>query len=317
MSAGELIEEGHPEADGRAFRRCLGQFATGVTIMTAERGGRPTGMTVNSFSALSLDPPLVLWSIRRASASLPVFAEAEHFAVNVLAGDQVELANLFASADKEKFDSVPWSTGRGGSPLLRGAIATIECAREQILDGGDHLIVVGRVQHFARHSGEPLLFAQGRYALSQEHPAAAQAAPQSQSRCAPDEFSLLRLLHFTSNEMSARFAEQRREAGLTVGVFRIYSWLRSQPRTLPQLQRLAYLGDRDTQDSVAELVERGHAVRDHNGAYALTPAGQLAAAASRQRVQLFEEQVLHELPAGDVETTRRVLSLLVRHASVA
>ncbi len=319
MSARELIEEGPPQADGRAFRRCLGQFATGVTVMTTKSGGRLAGMTVNSFSALSLEPPLVLWSIRRASGSLPAFVEAEHFAVNVLAGDQVEVANLFASAAADKFAAAAWSEGRTGSPLLTGAIATLECAREQLIDGGDHIIMVGRVLRFARHAGEPLLFAQGRYALSQEHPAAIRAAstPQPQPQGADDESSFLRLLHFTSHEMSERFAEQRREAGLGVGVFRIYSWLRTQPRTLEQLQRLAYLGDRDTQDSIAELVERGHVVRDEHGACALTPAGQEAASASRRRVQRFEEQMLRALPSSDVEATRRVLTALAQHAQSA
>lgn len=317
MSARDLIENGPPQPDGRAFRRCLGQFATGVTVMTTSTGGRLAGMTVNSFSALSLEPPLVLWSIRRASGSLPTFVEAEHFAVNVLAGDQVEVANLFASPAPDKFDTVPWSEGRMGSPLLTGAIATLECAQEQLIDGGDHIIVVGRVLHFARHDGEPLLFAQGRYALSQEHPAAVRVTSQPQPQGTCEEFSFLRSLHFTSHEMSEGFAEQRREAGLTVGVFRIYSWLRSQPRTLEQLQRLAYLGDRDTQDSMAELMERGHVVRDEDGTYALTPAGWEAAAASRQRVQLFEEQMLRGLPASDVEATRRVLAVLAQRARVA
>lgn len=319
MSARELIEEGPPGGDGRAFRRCLGQFATGVTVMTTNNGEQLTGMTVNSFSALSLEPPLVLWSIRRASGSLPTFVEAEHFAVNVLASDQVEEANLFASPAPDKFGTVPWSEGCTGSPLLTGAIATLECAQEQLIDGGDHIIVVGRVLHFARHAGEPLLFAQGRYALSQEHPAAVRAtsSPQPQPPGGDDECSFLRLLHFTSQEMSERFAEQRREAGLTVGVFRIYSWLRSQPRTVEKLQRLAYLGDRDTQDSMAELLERGHVVRDADGAYDLTPTGQDAAAASRRRVQLFEEQMLGGLPASDVEAARRVLTVLAQHAQMA
>lgn len=287
--------------------------------MTSRNGEQLAGMTVNSFSALSLEPPLVLWSIRRASGSLPTFVEAEHFAVNVLAGDQVEVANLFASPASDKFGTVAWSEGRTGSPLLTGAIATLECALAQLIDGGDHIIMVGKVLHFARHAGEPLLFAQGRYALSQEHPAAvrANASAQPQSPDAGDDCSLLRLLHFTSHEMSEHFAEQRREAGLTVGVFRIYSWLRSQPRTLEHLQRLAYLGDRDTQDSMVELVECGHVVREENGTYALTPRGLEAAAASRRRVQLFEEKMLLGLPASDIEATRRVLSALARHAEVA
>lgn len=317
MSAPELIEEGDPAADGRAFRRCLGQFATGVTVMTAQHSGERAGMAVNSFSALSLEPPLVLWSIRRASASLPVFTGASHFAVNVLAGDQVEVANLFATPGIDKFAAARWHAGRTGSPVLAGTIATMECARERLLDGGDHLIVIGRVLHFARHAGEPLLFAQGRYALGQERPAAIGATPQPAPDCGGDQKSLLRLLHVTSHEMSARFDEQRREAGLTVGQLRVYSWLRDHPRTLEQLQRVAYLGDNDAEDSLADLTERGHVMRDATGVYALTPAGRDAAAASRERVRQFEDTMFRGLPAADVAATRRVLELLARHANLA
>ena len=178
MSLGAPIEAGDPAADGRAFRRCLGQFATGVTVMTAQHGQDRAGMAVNSFAALSLEPPLVLWSIRRNSGSLPVFVGASHFAVNVLAGDQMEVANLFATPGIDKFATATWSPGCTGSPVLAGTIATMECAREQVLEGGDHLIVIGRVLHFARYGGEPLLFAQGRYALGQDHPAAVRATPQ-------------------------------------------------------------------------------------------------------------------------------------------
>src|SRR5690606_12457390 len=127
-------------------------------------GAERAGMAVNSFAALSLEPPLVLWAIRRGSGVAPVFTQAAHFAVNVLAGDQVDVANVFATPGIDKFAVSAWSAGRTGSPVLAGTIATMECAREQVLDGGDHLLVIGRVLHFERRAGEPLLFAQGRYA---------------------------------------------------------------------------------------------------------------------------------------------------------
>jgi flavin reductase (DIM6/NTAB) family NADH-FMN oxidoreductase RutF len=311
MAQHDVIEQGDPVADGRAFRRCLGQFATGVTVMTAQHGAERAGMAVNSFAALSLEPPLVLWSIRRASGALPIFTQAEHFAVNVLAGDQVEVANLFATPGIDKFAASHWMEGRTGSPVLDGTIATMECAREQVLDGGDHLLVIGRVLHFERRAGEPLLFAQGRYALSQEHPAALQAAAQRTAVSGNDpECSLLRLLYFTSHEMSERFDAHRRDAGLTVGQFRIYGWLRAQPRTLEQLKRVTYLGDSGTEDSLAELMERGHVTCDAGGTYSLTPAGRDKALASRERVRRFEEEAIRGIAPADLETTRRVLMAL-------
>jgi DNA-binding MarR family transcriptional regulator len=174
------------------------------------------------------------------------------------------------------------------------------------------LLLVGRVLHFERHAGEPLLFAQGRYALSQEHPAALQAAAIQQSAVSGDEpeCSLLRLLYFTSHEMSARFDAERREAGLTVGQFRIYGWLRNQPRTLAQLKRVTYLGDSGTEDALAELMERGHVTPDPGGTYALTPAGRESSLASRERVRRFEAHAIRGIAAADLEATRRVLVAL-------
>jgi len=313
-----LIEAGNPVDDGRAFRRCLGQFATGVTVMTAQQGDRRVGMSVNSFAALSLDPPLVLWSIRRESASLPVFREAGHFAVNVLAADQVELSNLFAKPGDEKFSAVRWLPGRLGAPLIEGAIASMECRLTQIHEGGDHFILVGQVEHYARHSGEPLLFAQGRYAVPQEHPDLVEVSTgtaPSATACPQDatEGSLLRLLHYSSNLMSARFDEHREAEGLTVAQFRVYSWLRTQARTLEQLRQLAYLGGRDADDTVADLLERGHMVQDATGLLSLTALGRERADASARRVLAFEAGLLYGISQADIATARRVLGALVRH----
>lgn len=150
--------------DARELRRALGSFATGVTIVTTftrERGA--VGLTVNSFSSVSLDPPLVLWSLSRRSPSLAVFEAARHFAINVLAAGQQQLSNRFASPIPEKFSGVGWSAGLDGVPLLDGCTATFECRARYQLDGGDHVIFIGEVERFARCSKEPLLFLGGRY----------------------------------------------------------------------------------------------------------------------------------------------------------
>ncbi len=315
-----LIEAGDPAQDSRAFRRCLGQFATGVTVMTTRHGAQLAGMSVNSFSALSLEPPLILWSIRNQSNSLPVFRQAGCFAVNVLAADQVEVSNLFAAPAEDRFARLCWSAGCTGAPLLAGAIAHMECTLEQEIDGGDHKIMVGRVAHFARYGGEPLLFTQGRYAVTQEHPGTvqadtAQAPPQPTTPLDPDEGSFMRLLHYTSHQMSAWFDEHREEEGLSVAQFRIYGWLRTQARTLEQLKRLAYLGDRDAADTVADLLERGHIFRDDVGALSLTPSGRQRADASARRVAVFESRLFQGIPEADVAVTRRIMGMLVQRTA--
>jgi len=129
--AAHLTEEGDPSQNLRAFRRALGQFATGVTIITACVGDRLAGVTANSFTSVSLDPPLVLWSLESKAQSLPVFREASHFAVNVLAADQVDLSTRFSRSVADKFSSVDWSMGRNGAPLIFRAYEHLSAAFEQ------------------------------------------------------------------------------------------------------------------------------------------------------------------------------------------
>lgn len=152
--------------DPRALRTALGRFATGVTIVTClDAAGEPVGLTANSFSALSLDPPLVLWSLRRSSLSLDAFDGASHFAVNVLAESQAELSRRFASSVTDKFAEGAWTRGLGGAPVLGGAAAVFECATQQALDGGDHRLFIGRVQRLAEQAIAPLVFHSGHYRM--------------------------------------------------------------------------------------------------------------------------------------------------------
>lgn len=151
--------------DCRAFRNSLGSFATGVTVVTAlGPDGRPAGLTVSSFNSVSLEPPLVLWSLSANSPSLSLFEGASHFTVNVLAADQEEVSNRFASRLEDKFDGVAWQPGLGGAPVLAGLCASFECANTIRHAGGDHVIFIGRVERFAQDAGRaPLVFQGGRY----------------------------------------------------------------------------------------------------------------------------------------------------------
>ncbi|MDD2546357.1 MAG: flavin reductase [Burkholderiaceae bacterium] len=312
------LEAGSPADDGRAFRRSLGQFATGVTVITARHGEQWLGMTVNSFAALSLDPPLVLWSIRRESGALQAFQTAGHFAVNVLAANQVALSNRFASSKADKFGATPWTAGVHGAPLLHGAIGHLECTLHEVVEGGDHLLLVGRVERHARFGGEPLLFTQGRYAVTQEHPEALQADAGAAPVAVAHDVSrgtILRLLHHTSNRMSQAFLGHRLAEGLSVAQFRIYGWLRDQAHTAEDLKRLAYLGGRDADDTLAGLCEQGQLTRDDAGCYHLTPAGRERAQAIVRHVEAFEAELLQEVSEADLAATRRVLGLLAERTA--
>lgn len=151
--------------DHRAFRQALSQFATGVAVITA-RGpeGEAIGMTMSSFNSVSLDPPLILFSIDRRAHSLPAMQAAKGFAVNILSRAQEGLSNQFARALGDKWEAVEHTMGHAQAPLLQGALAHFECEPYGQHDGGDHVIVVGRVVRFATNTREsPLLFFRGRY----------------------------------------------------------------------------------------------------------------------------------------------------------
>lgn len=151
--------------DPREFRKALGSFATGVTIITTRGAdGAPVGLTCSSFNSVSLDPPLVLWSLENASLSLPAFQGAKHWAVHVLAADQEELSGRFARRGASKFAGLALEEGVGGIPLLTGCTARFQCRNAFQYDGGDHVIFVGEVERFDRTEAAPLVFHGGRYA---------------------------------------------------------------------------------------------------------------------------------------------------------
>lgn len=160
----------HPSEDraptAQLLRSALGRFTTGVTIVGC-RGddGGFLGLTANSFSALSLEPPLVLWSLRRSSPTLPAFVAARHFSVNVLAEDQVELSRRFASPVADKFAAGAWSAGLGGVPVLGGCAAVFECEQSSNQVAGDHLLFVGRVLAAREAPLPPLVFQAGHYRM--------------------------------------------------------------------------------------------------------------------------------------------------------
>ena len=156
------------------FRRALGNFATGVTIMTAQNAaGEKVGVTANSFNSVSLDPPLILWSIDKRSSSFSVFEQATHFAVNVLSGSQIELSNKFARKNTDKFEGTQFHLGAGLAPVLENCSAVFECERHQIIEGGDHWIIVGKVVNFSDEGRSPLLYHQGAYSSVMPHPSLA------------------------------------------------------------------------------------------------------------------------------------------------
>lgn len=154
-----------PSFSSLEFRAALGMFATGVTVVTARRSdGTRVGLTANSFNSVSLAPPLVLWSLSRRAGTMPAFRAGSHYAINILAADQREIAERFADRVADRFAGVAFHDGSAGAPVLEGAAAVFECFNRSRYDEGDHVIFVGEVERCTHRTGaQPLIFHGGRY----------------------------------------------------------------------------------------------------------------------------------------------------------
>ena len=163
----EVVAREKAQHDARDFRSALGCFPTGVCLVTAlAPDGSRVGLTANSFSSVSLDPPMVLWSLARSATSAPVFRDAEYFAINVLGAADQALSSHFAKSGPDKFAAFAerFTPGLGGVPVLEGAVASFECHSRHRYYGGDHIIVIGVVERYQHSDLPPLVFHRGRYA---------------------------------------------------------------------------------------------------------------------------------------------------------
>ncbi len=170
LSPAALRKARSPSFSQREFRASLAMFATGVTIVTARtQAGALIGLTANSFNSVSLQPPLVLWSLARAAGSMTALSAGSHYAINILAADQKELAERFASRREDRWKDVVFTDGACGAPVLAGAAASFECFNRSRYEEGDHVIFVGEVERCSHRAGvAPLLFHGGKFYT--EHP---------------------------------------------------------------------------------------------------------------------------------------------------
>ncbi len=148
----------------KQLRQGLGRFATGVTVVTcSDAAGTPYGITANSFSSVSLEPPLVLWNIAKTSNSLQAYLSAKHYAIHVLTADQQSIANNFAQSDHSRFENVDYTFSEDGVPLLSDVLARFDCRTADIIEGGDHHIIIGEILNYLYEDGDPLLFFGSEY----------------------------------------------------------------------------------------------------------------------------------------------------------
>lgn len=308
------IDEGDPADDPRAFRRCLGQFPTGVTVMTTMGMGRPVGVTANSFSSLSLSPPLVLWSIARTSRSFEAFVEAPHFAVNILSAEQATISQVFSGPAEDRFAGLGWRSGKVGSPVLPGIVALLECETATVHDGGDHAILIGRVRRFATYEGSSLVYAQGRYAIAEGHPALVRTEGPPQDRGATPplaDLRLMSLLSYVSTYASEAFDRYRQTAGVTLAESRSIFALGAGPVALEDVLRRSDLSRLSAEDALLGLAGRG-LVRMQDGRFDLTSDGRTLLQTLADQLDRFEGELWAGARPSDLAATRRLLEALCR-----
>lgn len=307
-----------PEAgfDPRAFRRGLGNFATGVTIVTARSpSGEPAGVTANSFNAVSLEPPLILWSIDKRSNSHAVFEAASHFAVNILAADQIELSNHFARPQADKFARVACESGVGGAPLLPGCAARFQCERHQQVDGGDHWILIGKVVAFDDFGRSPLLYHQGAYSMVLPHPRAPRRDPATTAsatvRGRLASSNLYYLMFQAVNAYQASYAPKQLSTGLRTSEARMLMMLEDRPRPdLVALQREAAMPTREIVEVLANLRQKG-LVSERAAGHELTEAGRAQTEALWEIARRQQEAVFAGVSPENIETFKKVLKAVM------
>ena len=315
-----------PDFSPRDFRAALGMFATGVTIVTARTdSGEPVGLTASSFNSVSLDPPLVLWSLGKAAGSMAVFANGRHYAINVLAADQKPLAERFAARGIDRWAGVPFTEGVGGAPLLEGCVATFECFNRSQYTEGDHVIFVGEVERCMRRPhASPLLFHGGRFYT--EHPLQGSQADPSAPQEPDGRFVgsyLGYLLGQASHAVYRDFESAIAAQGLTHIAWRVLAVLHDaalvpEAATLPigQLARdvlakqptVTKLVQRMAEDGLVQLL--ADPADQRRTLVAATAEGRRVAATLIEQARAQETTLLSRWSAGEADTLKRHLQKL-------
>jgi len=295
------------------FREALGTFATGVTIITTlADDGEPIGVTASSFNSVSLDPPLVLWSLAKSSLSKDAFCSSGYFAIHVLSSDQQDMSNSFAQSGTDKFKDVSWQKGATGSPVIDQYAALFECKTMHQYEGGDHIILVGEVVHFDRRDEEPLVFHGGRYAEARLKTSdeIQQGIDLDQGRFT-DDF-LLYLIARTYFQSSQPTRAALENLGLSQDEYMILSVLSmNAPAGAEELTaRLSHTGLSAGKAALEAMARQGLLVQS-DGKFDLSSKGRSHLIETLSVAKAFEDDLTDHFSASEIADTKRILKKLI------
>lgn len=301
------------EFDSKAFRRALGNFATGVTVITATTpDGEQAGVTANSFNSVSLEPALILWSIDKRSGSCEVFEKASHFAVNVLAADQIDISNHFARPNDNKFATITHTKGLGSAALLPDCAATFQCEAYQTLDGGDHWILIGKVVAFEDSGRAPLVYHQGSYSVVMPHsrfPSKKEGEPAAIERLKSrfkDHYFYLMVQ--ATRAYQADYAPLQLSTGLRTSEARMLMVLQESSK----LDRDALLREvnmpESEVDNAADILQRKELITSDQEAYSITAKGKEEAEGLWKLAAQEQEKVFGEFSKEELATFTKILN---------
>ena len=314
--------------DVRSFRNALGAFTTGVTIVTTrDAAGHDVGLTVNSFNSVSLEPPLVLWSLARSSGSLASFVEAEFFAVHILGARQEALSNRFARRGTDKFAGIELARGHGGVPLLDGCSARFECRTAYRHEGGDHEIFVGEVLTFEHFDAPPLVFQKGGYAVAVKKPAPKPVADDAEGADAAPEASISRdalvyLLGCAHAMLLSKIRPALRARHLDDDDYFVLNVLSAgAARSLAEIDALMAYGGRSVDaariDALARraLVQRGAQFNGTAPRIAISDAGRQVMLEMAAISKAAEEDALQQIDYSETHLLRNLLKRVIRNTA--
>ncbi len=305
--------------DATELRQALGQFATGVTVITSvDDAGEPVGVTASSFNSVSLDPPLVLWSLAKNAFSMRAFQESGYFCVHVLSADQRELSHRFATRGEDKFSTIEWARGVGEVPLLPGCAARFQCKTSYQYEGGDHIIFVGEVLEYERSSETPLVFHGGRYALPRSADAKTVAGdgvdPEGGTFSSDFFLYLLSRAHYQATwslRQSLRANQLTQEEYLALTLIGM-----GGPLSFQELHdRLEHTGHAPSHGDLDQMMARSLITETEDATrFSLTVKGRAQHVELLARSKATEEQLLSGFSRAEIEDVRQFLARFINQS---